>query len=106
MLEGKGPGRKINGLFHWDLDDSLILHEVARAAGLEGRGYTKEVNSPHMKGMESTCAYCVPIADWKGEVKYLWARGVDHIAQLPGKEDPTKWCDRFPGLVAARDTEA
>jgi hypothetical protein len=106
MREGKGPGRKINGLFHWDSDDSLILHEVARAAGLEGRGCAKEVNSPQMKGMESTCAYCVPIADWKGEVKYLWARGVDYIAQLPGKEDPTKWYDRFPGLVAARDTEA
>jgi hypothetical protein len=59
-----------------------------------------------MKGMESTCAYCVPIADWKGEVKYLWARGVDNIAQLPGKEDPTRWYDRFPGLAAARDTEA
>jgi hypothetical protein len=106
MREGKGPGRKIYGLFHWDLDDSLILHEVARAAGLEGCRCAKEVNSPQMKGMESTCAYCVPIADWKGEVKYLWARGVDYIAQLPGKEDPTKWYDRFPGLVAARDTEA
>jgi hypothetical protein len=106
MREGKGPCRKINGLFHWGLDDSLILHEVARAAGLEGRGDKKKVNAPYMKGMESTCTYCVPIADWKGEVKYLWARGVDYIAQLPGKEDPTKWYDRFPGLAAARDTEA
>jgi hypothetical protein len=106
MREEKGPGRKINGLFHWISDDSLILHEVARAAVLEGRGYKKKVNSPCMKGMESTCAYCIPIADWKGEVKYLWARGVDYIAQLPGEEDPTRWYDRFPGLAAARDTEA
>jgi hypothetical protein len=106
MREGKGPGRKINGLFHWGLDDSLILHEVARAAGLEGRGYRKEVNSPCMKDIESTCTYCVPVVDWKGDVRFLWARGVDYIAQLPGKEDPTKWYDKFPGLAAARDTEA
>ncbi len=105
MREEKGPGRKINGLFHWISEDSLILHEVARAAGLEGRGWTQKVNSPCMKGMESTCAYCVPLTDWKGEVKYLWARGVDYIAQLPGK-DPRRWYDRFPGLAAARDTEA
>ncbi len=31
---------------------------------------------------------------------------MDYIAQLPGKEDPTKWYDRFPGLAAARDKEA
>ena len=49
MREEKGPGRKINGLFCWTAKDSLILHEVARAAGLEGRGYGKEVNSPCMK---------------------------------------------------------
>jgi hypothetical protein len=106
MREEKGPGRKINGLFHWISEDSLILHEVARAAGLEGRGYKKKVSSPCMKDMESTCTYCVPLTDWKGEVKYLWARGVDYIAQLPGKEDPRRWYDKFPGLAAARDTEA
>ncbi len=38
MREEKGPGRKINGLFYWIAKDSLILHEVAKAAGLEGRG--------------------------------------------------------------------
>jgi hypothetical protein len=37
MREERGPGRKINRLFHWISEDSLILHEVARAAGLEGR---------------------------------------------------------------------
>ncbi len=57
MREEKGPGRKINGLFHWISEDSLILHEVARAAGLEGRGYKKKVNSPCMKDMESTLGY-------------------------------------------------
>jgi hypothetical protein len=106
MREEKGPGRKINGLFHWISEDSLILHEVARAAGLEGRGSAWRVNSLRMKDMESTCAYCVPLTDWKGEVKYLWARGVDYIAQLPGSEDPRRWYDRFPGLVEARYAEA
>jgi hypothetical protein len=105
MREEKGPGRKINGLFHWISEDSLILHEVARAAGLEGRGSARRVNSLRMKDMESTCAYCVPLTDWKGEVKYLWARGVD-IAQLPRSEDPRRWYDRFPGLAEARDAEA
>jgi hypothetical protein len=106
MREEKGPGRKINGLFYWISEDSLILHEVARAAGLEGRGYKKKVSSPYMKDMESTCTYCVPLIDWKGEVKYLWARGVDYIAQLPGKEDPRRWYVQFPDLAMARDTEA
>ncbi len=46
------------------------------------------------------------MTDWKGEVKCLWARGVDYIAQLPGNEDPRKWYDRFPGLAEARDAEA
>jgi len=106
IREEKGPCRKINGLFHWISEDSLILHEVARAAGLEGRGCKKKVDSPCMMDMESTCAYCVPLIDWKGDVKYLWARGVDYIAQLPGKEDPRKWYDRYPDLAVARDTEA
>jgi hypothetical protein len=53
MREEKGPGRKINGLFHWISEDSLILHEVARAAGLEGRGSMRRVNSLCMKDMES-----------------------------------------------------
>jgi hypothetical protein len=106
MREEKGPGRKINGLFHWISEDSLIPHEVARAAGLEGRGLVRRVNSPCMKDVESTCAYWVPLTDWKGEVQYLAARGVDYIAQLPGNEDPRKWYDRFPSLGEARDAEA
>ena len=51
MREEKGPGRKINGLFYWISEDSLILHEVAKAAGLEGRGYKKKVDSLYMKDM-------------------------------------------------------
>ncbi len=106
MREEKGPGRKINGLFHWISEDSLILHEVARAAGLEGRGPARKVNSLCMKDVESTCAYWVPLVDWKGEFKYLAARRVDYIAQLPGNEDPRKWYNRFPSLAEARDAEA
>jgi hypothetical protein len=45
MREEKGPGRKINGLFHWISEDSLVLHEVARAAGLEGHGPKRKVNT-------------------------------------------------------------
>ncbi len=52
------------------------------------------------------CAYWVPLTDWKGETKYLEARGVDYIVQLPGNEEPRKWYDRFPGLAEARDIEA
>jgi hypothetical protein len=106
MREEKGPGCKINGLFHWISEDSLVLHEVARAAGLEGHGPRRKVNTLCMKNVESTCAYWVPLTDWKGGTKYLGARGVDYIAQLPGNEDPRKWYDRFPNLAEARDTEA
>jgi hypothetical protein len=59
-----------------------------------------------MKDVESTCAYWVPLVDWKGEIKYLGAQGVDYIAQLPGNEDPRKWYDRFPSLAEARDVQA
>jgi hypothetical protein len=44
--------------------------------------------------------------DWKGGVQYLWVRGVDYIARLPGKEDPRRWYAQFPGMAMARDTEA
>jgi hypothetical protein len=56
--------------------------------------------------VESTCAYWVPLVDWKGETVYLEARGVDYIAWLPGVEDPVQWYDRFPSLATARDNEA
>ncbi len=101
MWEEKGPGRKINGLFHWISEDSLVLHEVARAAGLEGHGPMRRVNTLCMKNVESTCANRVPLTDWKSETKYLGARGVDYIAQLPENEDPRKWYNRFPNLAEA-----
>jgi hypothetical protein len=106
MQEEKGPGRKIIGLFHWISEDSLILHEVARATGLEGRRPVRRVNFLCMRNVESTCAYWVPLVDWKGETRYLGARGVDYIAQLPGNEDPRKLYDRFPSLAEARGMEA
>jgi hypothetical protein len=61
----KGPGRKINGLFHWASGDSLILHEVAKIAGLEGHGSRRKVGTLYMGNVESTCAYWVPLMDWK-----------------------------------------
>ncbi len=102
----KGPGRKINRLFHWASGDSLILHEVAKIAGLKGHGSRRKVGTLYMGNVESTCAYWVPLMDWKGEAVYLEARGVDYIAQLPRNEDPVRWYDRFPSLAAARDIEA
>jgi hypothetical protein len=44
----KGPGLKINGLFHWASGDSLILHEVAKTAGLEGHGARRKVSTLYM----------------------------------------------------------
>jgi hypothetical protein len=40
LLQGlkRGPTTKINGLFYWVVEDSLIRHEVAKAAGLESHG--------------------------------------------------------------------
>jgi hypothetical protein len=45
MREEKGPGRKINGLFHWISEDSLVLHEMAKTAGLEGHGLRRRVDT-------------------------------------------------------------
>ncbi len=59
----KGPGRKINGLFHWASGDSLILHEVARIAGLEGHGSRRKVVTLYMENVESTSTYWVPLMD-------------------------------------------
>jgi hypothetical protein len=66
MREEKGPGRKINGLFHWISEDSLVLHEVAKIAGLEGHGSRRKVGTLCMGSVESTCAYWVLLT---GKVK-------------------------------------
>jgi hypothetical protein len=100
----KEPGLRINGLFHWASGDSLILHEVAKTVGLEGHASRRKVGTLYMGSVESTCAYWVLLMDWKGEAMYLEARGVDYIVRLPGNKDPVRWYERFPSLVAARDT--
>ncbi len=53
----------------------------------------------------STCAYWVPLGDWRGETAYLKARGVDYIAVLPGKKYDQEDLKCFPQLVAARDEQ-
>jgi hypothetical protein len=63
---GRGPATDINGLFYWVLEDSLILQEVARAAGLESQGSPDTVETPYMGHVESSCAYWVSLKDWKG----------------------------------------
>ncbi len=104
LLKGKkGSTRKINWLFYLNTDDSLILHEVARAADLPNHGQRDDVYTLYMGLVESSCAYWVPLKDWKGEPVYIEAREVDYIARLPGAEDPVRWYDQFPSLAAARD---
>jgi hypothetical protein len=60
---GVGPATKINGLFHWDADDSLILHKVAKAVGLASHGRKKDVYILYMGEVKSSCAYWVPLED-------------------------------------------
>jgi hypothetical protein len=54
-----------------------------------------------MGQVESSCAYWVPLEDWKGETVYIKVRGVNFIARLRGCESPLGWYDQFPQLVAA-----
>ncbi len=97
MREEKGPGRKINGLFCWTAKDSLILHEVAKAAGLEGRGYGKKVDSLYVKDMESTCAYCVPLMELeRGNPVPVGPRGGLHSAAA-WKGGPQEMVCSVPG---------
>jgi hypothetical protein len=56
------------------MEDSLILHNVAKAAGLESHGAADVVDNPYMGQVESSCAYWVPLEDWKGETIYIEAR--------------------------------
>jgi hypothetical protein len=87
---GRGPATDINGLFYWVLEDSLILHKVARAAGLESHGSPDTVETPYRGQIEYSCNYWVPLEDWKGETVYIEARGVNYIAKLPGWESPVR----------------
>jgi hypothetical protein len=53
----------------------------------------------------STCAYWVPLEDWRGETAYLKARGVDYIAVLLGKRYDQEDLKFFPQLVTAQDEQ-
>jgi hypothetical protein len=70
---GKGPAIKINGLFYYNADDSLILHEVAKAAGLTSHGERDDVFTLYMGVVVSSCAYWIPLEDWIGETMYVKA---------------------------------
>jgi hypothetical protein len=84
--EEGGPVR-LNALFHWKRQTSLITHREAELAGLKGEEKKKvRVNTIIHGEVTSTCAYWVPLEDWRGETAYLKARGVDYIAMLPGKK--------------------
>jgi hypothetical protein len=71
---------------------SLLLHEVAKAAGLKRCG-TRNVMVESIRGKEvmSSCAYWVTLEDWKGKFVCIKARGVDYIARVPGIESPLGW---------------
>ncbi len=83
--EEGGPVR-LSALFHWKRQTSLITHRAAKLAGLKGEEKKKvRVNTIIHGEVTSTCAYWVPLEDWRGETAYLKACGVDYIAVLPGK---------------------
>jgi hypothetical protein len=83
---------KLNGLLHWKKHRSLVLHEEAKAARLEH--YRKKnimVDTVLHGEVASSCAYWVPLEDWRGETTYLKAWGVDDI--LDFGEMGTPWKD-------------
>ena len=102
----KGGPFKLNALFHWKRQTSLITHRAAELAGLRGEEKKKvRVNTIVHGEVTSTCAYWVPLEDWRGETAYLKARGVDYIAALPGKKYDQEDLRGFPQLVAAWDEQ-
>jgi hypothetical protein len=102
----KGGPVKLNALFHWKRQTSLITHRAAELSGLRGEERKKvRVNTIVHGEVTSTCAYWVPLEDWRGETAYLKARGVDYIAALPGKKYDQEDLESFPQLVAARDEQ-
>jgi hypothetical protein len=102
----KGGPVKLNALFHWKRQTSLITHRAAELAGLRGEERKKvRVNTIVHGEVTSTCAYWVPLEDWRGETAYLKARGVEYIAALPGKKYDQEDLRSFPQLVAARDEQ-
>ncbi len=100
-----GPVR-LNALFHWKRQTSLVTHLAAKLAGLKGEEKKKiRVNTIIHGEVTSTCAYWVPLEDWRGETTYLKAHGVDYIAMLPGKKHDREDLECFPQLIAARDEQ-
>jgi hypothetical protein len=103
--EEGGPVR-LNALFHWKRQTSLITHRAAELAGLKGEEKKKvRVNTIIHGEVTSTCAYWVPLEDWRGETAYLKARGMDYIAVLPGKKYDQEDLKCFPQLEAAQDDQ-
>jgi hypothetical protein len=103
--EEGGPVR-MNALFHWKRQTSLITHRAAKLAGLKGEEKRKvRVNTIIHGEVTSTCAYWVPLEDWRGETTYLKARGVDYIAMLPGKKHDQEELKCFLQLLAAQDKQ-
>jgi hypothetical protein len=100
-MQVESDSATINRLFNWGADESLILHKVAKGAGLASHGGKEDVPALYMGEVESLCDYWVPLEDWKGEIVYIKARGVDYKARLPGCEDPVRWYSQFPQLVVA-----
>jgi hypothetical protein len=102
----EGGPVKLNAVFHWKRQTSLITHRAAELAGLKGEEKKKvRVNTVVHGEVTSTCAYWVPLGDWRGETAYLKARGVDYIAVLPGKKYDQEDLKCFPQLAAARDEQ-
>ena len=102
----KGGPVKLNALFHWKRQTSLITHRAAELAGLRGEERKKVKVDTIVHGeVTSACAYWVPLEDWRGETAYLKARGVEYIAALPGKKYDQEDLRSFPQLVAARDEQ-
>jgi hypothetical protein len=77
---GKGLATNMNGLIYWVLEDILILHAVAKVAGLESHGAADVIDTPYVGQVESSCAYWVPLEDRRGAM--LTAT----LASLPGSE--------------------
>ncbi len=71
---------------------------MAKAAGLVSHGRRDEMYALYMGVIEPSCAYWIPLKDWKEETVYIEASGVDYVALVPGCEDPVRWYDRFPSV--------
>jgi hypothetical protein len=68
-------------MFHWKKRKSLILHEVAKTAGLESCGRKSIVDTIYMGEVESSCAYWFPLRTRRGRDRLSQGeRSIDYIA--------------------------